>query len=91
MYGAPISNTLSFSKILGGLSKTLTVANQVLPLYKQAKPLINNLGNVRTILSTFTKDTNTNNSSTKKTTSSNTKSVEKKEEVSIPNLPTFFR
>ena len=29
MYGAPISNTLSFSKVLSGLSKTLTVANQV--------------------------------------------------------------
>lgn len=91
MYGAPLSSTLSFSKVLNGLSKTLTVANQVLPLYQQAKPLINNLGSVKTILSTLTKDANTNNSTTKNTTSSNTKGVEKIEEVSIPNLPTFFR
>lgn len=92
MYGAPISNTLSFSKVLSGLSKTLTVANQVLPLYKQAKPLISNLGSVRTILSSLTQSTTNSNSS--KTTSKKTSiqiNENIKKEENIPNLPTFFK
>lgn len=92
MYGSPLSNTLSFSKVLSGLSKTLTVANQVLPLYKQAKPLLNNLSNVKTILSSFTQSNNdTTSNKTKNTISSNNKNVEIKKDVNIPNLPTFFR
>ena len=43
MFGPKIgASTFSFSKILGGLSKTIGVANQILPLYKEAKPMIQN-------------------------------------------------
>lgn len=95
MYGAPVSNTLSFTKVLSGLSKTLTVANQVIPLYKQAKPLLNNLNSVKTILSSFTQSNNSteNNSkiSKKNAITFNTKSAETSNEINIPNLPTFFR
>ena len=93
MYGAPLSNTLSFSKVLSGLSKTLTVANQVIPLYKQAKPLINNLSSVRTILSSLTKnDSNSsNNSTTANKKTNNQISSHNEENISILNPTTFFR
>lgn len=35
-----MNNNLSLIKIISGLSRTLKIANQVIPLYKQAKPLI---------------------------------------------------
>ena len=31
-------NTSTFTKILGGISNTLSIANKALPLYKEAKP-----------------------------------------------------
>ena len=36
---------LSFGKVLGGISKTLGVVNQIIPLYKEAKPMLNNARN----------------------------------------------
>ena len=36
------TSAFSFSKILSGLAKTLGVANQVIPLYQQTKPLFKN-------------------------------------------------
>ena len=39
MFGNPYGTGLSFTKILSGISKTLNVANQVIPLYKEAKPI----------------------------------------------------
>ena len=43
MFGPRLgTSTFSFGKILGGLSKTLGVVNQVIPLYKEAKPIIQN-------------------------------------------------
>lgn len=93
MYGAPVSNTLSFTKILGGLSKTLSVANQVIPLYKQAKPLFNNLSSVKTILSSFTQNNNSKSSTSTTTTknNSNVQNISSNDETNIPNLPTFFK
>jgi len=34
---------LNFSKFLSGVSKTLGVANQVIPIYEQTKPLFSNV------------------------------------------------
>lgn len=36
-----MNNSLSLTKLIGGLSKILGIANQVIPLYKQAKPMLN--------------------------------------------------
>ena len=41
---------LSFTKVLGGLSKTLGVVNQIIPLYKEAKPMISNAGKAISII-----------------------------------------
>ncbi len=35
-------NPFSLTKIIAGLSKTLKIANQVIPLYGQVKPMITN-------------------------------------------------
>ena len=35
-------NSLYFMKIITGFSKTLNIANQLLPMVKQIKPIINN-------------------------------------------------
>ena len=49
-----MNNSLSLVKIIGGLSKTLNVANKLIPLYQEIKPYIgkanklinNNIGNL---------------------------------------------
>ena len=37
-----MSNNISLLKIINGLSKTINIANQMLPLYNQIKPIITN-------------------------------------------------
>ena len=42
MFPGQIRTGLTLPKVLGGIQKTLNVANQIIPLYVQAKPLIKN-------------------------------------------------
>lgn len=42
MFGGPVNSGLTLGKVVTGISKTLGVVNQVIPLYKEAKPMINN-------------------------------------------------
>ena len=39
-----MNNSFSLIKLIGGLSKTLNVVNQLLPLYKQVKPYVGKAG-----------------------------------------------
>lgn len=48
-----MNNAFSLTKIIGGLSKTLNIVNQLIPLYNQVKPyigkanqMINNINNL---------------------------------------------
>ncbi len=89
MFGNPYGTGLSFTKILSGISKTLNVANQVIPLYKEAKPMINN---AKTILGVL-KELNPSNSKTEK--KSNYSSTKEKKDTAIiktvpNNNPKFF-
>ena len=89
MFGNPYGRGLSFTKILSGISKTLNVANQVIPLYKEAKPMINN---AKTILGVL-KELNPSNSKTEK--KSNYSSTKEKKDTAIiktvpNNNPKFF-
>lgn len=60
MYGNSLmSSSLSLGKIVSGLSKTLNIANQVIPIYKKAKPLISNFGSTMKLLKTFQNNTDT--------------------------------
>lgn len=75
-------NNFSLLQLIGGLSKTLNIANQMIPIYKQVKPLISNSKNVLSNLqkSNINKVTNINKQSI-----SNTQNI-----VSNTNSPTFF-
>lgn len=97
MYGLNyITNGLTLGRVLSGISRGLTIANQVIPLYQQAKPMISNARKVMSVLKEFkntpiTSSTSSsdNNISTKKEanyiTSSNN-SLNKPE-----SMPVFFQ
>ncbi|MBE6156015.1 MAG: hypothetical protein E7164_04605 [Firmicutes bacterium] len=41
MFPSP-QNGLSLIRILGGINKTLSIAREVIPIYEQAKPMVQN-------------------------------------------------
>jgi len=82
MFGNEVKSGLTMTKVIGGLTKTLNIANQAIPLYKEAKPMINNARNIYSVLKSFANNKNNsfnNNVNNKKIT------YEKKS-----NNPTFF-
>ncbi|MBR1413862.1 MAG: hypothetical protein IJ574_04260 [Bacilli bacterium] len=56
-----ISKGISIPKIISGLGKTLSVANRVIPLYKQAKPMVQNAKKAFNILKEFKNTSTTSN------------------------------
>lgn len=48
-----MNNGLSLVKIITGLSKTLSIANQLLPLYTQIKPIISKKNDLKSSLQTI--------------------------------------
>lgn len=52
-----VTKGLSLTKIIGGLSKTLQIANQVIPLYQKAKPMISNARSLVSIVKEMGKNT----------------------------------
>lgn len=88
--GGVARNTLTLPRILNGISKTLGVVNQAIPLYKQAKPMIEK---GRTL---FKLATEFNKSSTPPTKSFTTNSLTTKKEApklksTSSNKPVFFQ
>lgn len=82
-----VPKAFSFTKILGGISKTLNVANQLIPLYNQAKPIISNARNILGVLKEFNSKDSVNN---KNTIESNDYQIKKEDNSSNSNNPTFF-
>jgi len=86
--GNGFGNTFSFSKLIGGFSKTLGLANQIIPLYKEAKPMIENAKNAIS----FIKDLG--NTTTSKVIEAKEKNIMPiKEKINTPENkkgPTFF-
>lgn len=81
MFGNNVATSgLTFGKVLGGISKTLSIANQVIPLYEQAKPMIHN---AKTILSVL-RGLNKNDGAIKKATSTNVATT--KNNITYDNL-----
>lgn len=76
-------NNFSFLNIISGLSKTLNIANQMIPLYKQVKPIIANSNKVLSNLPKI-KPTKNNINNSKITTKPNTP-------IKPTNVPTFFQ
>lgn len=91
MFGT-VSSGLSLTKVIGGISKTLSIANQVIPLYREAKPMIQNAKTILSVLKDVGKPSNKNKENIKNNidiSNNNNKSVRK-----IPatqnNSPVFF-
>ena len=99
MYGSNlggITNNLSISKVIKGISKTLNIANQVIPLYQQVKPIINNASSILPVFKEFNSndDKNTTSSSSnniKTTPKVLTNTLPEKKELVANGLPTFFQ
>lgn len=85
---------LSFSKFLGGISKTLGIVNQVIPLYKEAKPMINNARNALNLIKEFSNTTTTriinNKNKNMEPIKQKIKEIETTNGVENKKGPTFF-
>lgn len=87
-----VGSGLSLTKVLGGISRGLSIANQVIPLYQQAKPMIQNAKKVMSVLKEFNKTSNTINSTNNKTTVEvNSKEKTETFKVQSGSTPVFFQ
>ncbi len=86
-----LARGLSIGKIIGGISKTLRIANQIIPLYQRAKPAIANARNMISVLKEMNKkDVSTvNTNSTSKKTSNKVNTLKEQNKKAVAN-PTFF-
>ena len=99
MYGSNlggITNNLSLTKVISGISKTLNIANQVIPLYQQVKPIINNASSILSVFKEFNSNDDKNttpspSNSVKSTASVVTNNLPEKKELVANGLPTFFQ
>ena len=99
MYGSNlggITSGLSLTKVISGISKTLNIANQVIPLYQQVKPIISNASSILSVFKEFNSsdDKNTTPSpsnNVKSTTPVVTNTLPEKKELVASGLPTFFQ
>jgi hypothetical protein len=78
-----MNNSFSITKIIGGLSKTLNVVNQLIPLYNQAKPYLGKANKMLSNINNFSlyqqKPNKTQSNPIQQSTPKNN------------NLPTFFQ
>ncbi len=89
MFGNPYGTGLTFTKVLSGISKTLNVANQVIPIYREARPMINNAKTILGALKDIGKNSNNNNSSS--TNNTNTIKNDTTQSVVSNNNISFFQ
>ena len=95
MFPSPVRSGLTLSKVIGGVSKTLNVANQIIPLYMQAKPMISNARNAFKIAKGILSTPSTSNTSQNVNVASSNKektTTIKEEQLTIvsTNNPVFF-
>lgn len=87
MYGNLPTTGLTIGKVFSGISKSLNVINQLIPIYREVKPVIGNAKNILSVL----KDVNTSSINKE----SSTPSIDTKKDISnIENIsnnnPVFF-
>ena len=67
MYGTNVINkNITITKVLDSLSKGLNIANQFIPIYKEAKPIINNTKKLFSLIKNTPKNIINNNSNSQK-------------------------
>lgn len=81
---------LSLGKIIGGLSRTLQIANQIIPLYQRAKPTIINARNMLNMLKEINKKEPTSKTAITEKEDSNTEKNVAGPLEKAPTTPTFF-
>ncbi len=93
MFPGTVKTGLTLPKVIGGISKTLNVANQIIPLYMQAKPMIQNAKSAFSVAKEIMAKPK-NSAAQVKTTLPSKDSIQKKETGSAvvvnTNNPVFF-
>ena len=87
MYGNIPNSGLTISKVFSGISKSLNVVNQLIPIYREVKPVIGNAKNILGVLKDFNNSTQLKEKST--AIISEKKDTSKVESISNNN-PIFF-
>ena len=91
MFPGVARTSLTLPKVLGGIQKTLNIANQVIPLYVQVKPIIKNAQSAFSVAKELVK-TPASNATKQITSTAQIKEAQKKQEEPVVNLntPVFF-
>lgn len=85
MFSNVISSGITLAKVLSGLSKSINIAKEVIPLYESVKPMIRGAKNLPKILNTLNKSSKENETNKKFST------IKTTIESSLINNPTFFK
>ena len=85
MFSNVISSGITLAKVLSGLSKSINIAKEVIPLYESVKPMIRGAKNLPKILNTLNKSSKENETNKKYST------IKTTIESSLINNPTFFK
>lgn len=94
MYGNNMGSTLSLSKIIGGLSKTLNIVNQAIPLYNELRPILSNASGILSVFKEMNKPNPSKNNGSSNLKAIDTNIVETKKTKETPlstNTLTFFQ
>lgn len=85
MFSNVISSGITLAKVLSGLSKSINIAKEVIPLYESVKPMIRGAKNLPKILNTLNKSSKENETNKKYST------IKTTIESNLINNPTFFK
>ena len=85
MFSNVISSGITLAKVLSGLSKSINIAKEVIPLYESVKPMIRGAKNLPKILNTLNKSSKENETNKKYST------IKTTIESSLISNPTFFK
>lgn len=93
MFGNVPTNSLTLGKVVSGISKSLSVANQLIPLYKEVKPVFSN---AKTILNTLKELGNTTPKGKVQNYINNNATPSQKKDIFLTenisnNKPVFFK
>ncbi len=94
MFGSNITNTLTLTRILGGISKGLGILNQAIPLYKEIKPMIGSARKVMSVLQDLKIPNNIVNETKTTNNNYNKKTIDayaKKKQIGSQSAPVFFQ
>ena len=84
------AGNFSFVSVLSGISKTLGVAREVIPLWQQTKPLISNMRTAYTLIKNVNTKNSTVSNRNNKANETIKKQLQQKTIIKANNSPQFF-